>query len=207
MAATLPKYKDEKAFVNVVRPVYALLTAEDEDSAKCTYGDVKAISPAMSVKTDPDIAEDTLYGDGAARENITSKGKTSIEIATNTLPLDFQADAFGHRCENGVLVDKGSNDVAPYMAVGFAIEKSNGKHRCYWFLKGRFEESGVDVKQKEDKVEFSTPTIKGNFLDRADGYRKVIFDEDDANSEKAPWASMEEFLSAVPTTITTAKNV
>ena len=200
----LPKYKDEKAFVNVIRPVYAVLNVEDEDSSKCTYGDVKAIAPAMSVKTDPDIAEDTLYGDGAARENSTSKGKTSIEIAVNTTSLEFQAEAFGHTYENGVLVDKGA-DSAPYLAVGFALEKSNGKHRCYWFLKGRFAENGVDVKQKEDKVEFSTPTIKGNFLDRDDGYRKVIFDEDDANSEKAPWANMEEFLSAVPTTITTAK--
>ena len=200
----LPQYKDEKAFVNVIRPVYAVLNVEDEDSSKCTYGEVKAIAPAMSVKTDPDIAEDTLYGDGSARENATSKGKTSIEIAVNTTSLEFQAEAFGHTYENGVLVDKGA-DSAPYLAVGFALEKSNGKHRCYWFLKGRFAENGVDVKQKEDKVEFSTPTIKGNFLDRADGCRKVIFDEDDAKAAQSPWTSYEDFLSAVPTKISTTK--
>lgn len=199
----LPKYKDEKAFVNVVRPVYALLTTESEDSAKNAYGTVTAISPAMSIKTDPDIADDTLYGDGGARETVTSKGKTSIEIAVNTTSLEFQGAAFGHEYSNGVLIDKGT-DTAPYLAVGFAIEKSNGKHRCYWFLKGKFEENGVDVKQKEDKVEFSTPTLKGNFLDRADGVRKVVYDED-VEATNGPWADWKEFLSAVPTTVTTTK--
>ena len=201
--ADLPKYKDEKAFVNVVRPVYALLTTESEDSDKNAYGTVTAISPAMSIKTDPDIADDTLYGDGAARETVTSKGKTSIEIAVNTTSLEFQGAAFGHEYSNGVLIDKG-NDTAPYLAVGFAIEKSNGKHRCYWFLKGKFEENGVDVKQKEDKVEFSTPTLKGNFLDRADGVRKVVYDED-VEATNGPWADWKEFLSVVPTTVTTTK--
>lgn len=199
----LPKYKDEKAFVNVVRPVYALLTTESEDSAQNAYGTVTAISPAMSIKTDPDIADDTLYGDGGARETVTSKGKTSIEIAVNTTSLEFQGAAFGHEYNNGVLIDKGT-DTAPYLAVGFAIEKSNGKHRCYWFLKGKFEENGVDVKQKEDKVEFSTPTLKGNFLDRADGVRKVVYDED-VEATNGPWADWKEFLSAVPTTVTTTK--
>lgn len=204
MAATLPTYSDEHAFVNVKNPVYAVLQTESATSAENVYDEIKAISPAMSIKISSDTNTETLYGDGEPKDIATTKGETSLEIGVNTVSVDFLAESQGHTCENGVMIEKGS-DVAPYVAVGFIIEKSNGKRRAYWLLKGKIEDPDVDADQKEDKISFSTPTVKGSFVTRKDGHRLVVFDEEDPDAAKAPWTSVEEFLSTVPTTVTTAK--
>jgi phi13 family phage major tail protein len=194
--ATLPEYKPESAFVNVKRPVYALLTTESATSTENMYSAIKAISPMMSVKMNSDINSDTLYGDGVSQAIAETKGPTSLEIGINTVSQEFLADTQGHGLKNGVMIEK-DDDVSKYIALGFAIEKENGKHRAYWLLKGKVEEVNVDASQKEDKVSFSTPTLKGSFVARKDKIRIVSFDEE-IDASTTPWASYEEFLAEVP---------
>lgn len=194
--AKLPEYKPESAFVNVKRPVYAMLTTESATSEQNVYGAIKAVSPMMSVKMNSDINSDTLYGDGVSQAIAETKGATTLEIGVNTVSQEFLADTQGHELKNGVLIEK-DDDVSKYIAIGFAIEKENGKHRAYWLLKGKVEETDVDASQKEEKISFSTPTLKGSFVARKDKIRIVSFDEE-TDTGIAPWANYEEFLAEVP---------
>jgi phi13 family phage major tail protein len=194
--AKLPEYKPESAFVNVKRPVYAMLTTESATSEQNVYGTIKAVSPMMSVKMNSDINSDTLYGDGVSQAIAETKGATTLEIGVNTVSQEFLADTQGHELKNGVLIEK-DDDVSKYIAIGFAIEKENGKHRAYWLLKGKVEEVDVDASQKEEKISFSTPTLKGSFVARKDKIRIVSFDEE-TDAGIAPWANYEEFLAEVP---------
>jgi phi13 family phage major tail protein len=194
--AKLPEYKPESAFVNVKRPVYAMLTTESATSEQNVYGAIKAVSPMMSVKMNSDINSDTLYGDGVSQAIAETKGATTLEIGVNTVSQEFLADTQGHELKNGVLIEK-DDDVSKYIAIGFAIEKENGKHRAYWLLKGKVEEVDVDASQKEEKISFSTPTLKGSFVARKDKIRIVSFDEE-TDAGTTPWANYEEFLAEVP---------
>jgi phi13 family phage major tail protein len=194
--AKLPEYKPESAFVNVKRPVYAMLTTESATSEQNVYGAIKAVSPMMSVKMNSDINSDTLYGDGVSQAIAETKGATTLEIGVNTVSQEFLADTQGHELKNGVLIEK-DDDVSKYIAIGFAIEKENGKHRAYWLLKGKVEETDVDASQKEEKISFSTPTLKGSFVARKDKIRIVSFDEE-TDAGTAPWTNYEEFLAEVP---------
>lgn len=163
------------AIVNVKNVVYATLT----DETAGTYGTPKTISPLMSVKVDTKTSNEILYGDGSPQETMTTVGETTLEIGINDLPQDVHAALLGHTHDpvTGVMVEK-ETDEAPYVALGFELVKSNGSSVFFWYLKGKFEEPAVDAKQKEDKVSYSTPTLKGTFVNRADGIKRYKFDED-----------------------------
>ena len=70
------------------------------------------------------------------------------------------------------------DDIAPYVALGFKIKKSNGKYRYVWLLKGKFDEVAEEAATQEDKAKFTTPKVKGTFMSREDGNWKYSADED-----------------------------
>lgn len=176
------------AIINVKNLVYAKFTDEEA----LTYGTVSEISPAMSIKVDTKTSSEILYGDGSSQETATTIGETNIELQVNELTQEVHADLLGHVLDatTGVMVENEGDD-APYVALGWELEKSNGKSIYFWYLKGRFEEPAVDVKQKEDKVSFSTPTLKGTFVFRKDGNKRYKLDEE------AGTTPPEDFLATV----------
>lgn len=181
--------KQVKPIVNVCDLVYAIMTDEDAE----TYGDVKPISKAMNIKVDTESSNDTLNGDGALTASETTIGKTTIEAEVNDYPIEVQADLLGHAYDKtkGTLIEN-KEDKPPYVAVGFRLPKGNGgKNRYYWFYKGKFEEVSVEAQQKEDKVTFSTPTLKGTFVYNKDGDKRVVMDEDEGTTPP------ENFLKTV----------
>jgi len=181
-------------FINVKNLVYAKMTDED---AK-TYEEVKTISPLMTVKVDTTTSSEILYGDGTTKERQSVVGETTVEFGINDIPQEVQADLLGHTLDavTGVLTENGE-DEAPYAAIGFQIEKSNGNSVYYWFLKGTFDEIGIDAQQQAEKPVFSTPTLKGTFIYRSDGNKKFQMDEDSGTTVPS------DFLSTVyePTTV------
>lgn len=163
------------AIINVKNLVYAKIINETLN----TYGTPKVISPMMSVKVDTKTSNEILYGDGVPQETATTVGETTIEAGVNEFPQDVHADLLGHTHDplTGVMSEK-DTDEAPYVALGFQLVKSNGSSVYFWYLKGKFEEPAVDAKQKEDKVSYSTPTLKGTFVNRQDGFKRYKLDED-----------------------------
>lgn len=160
--------------INVKNIVYAVMTDEEEN----TYDEVKKIAPLMNVNLSAETSVEDLYGDGSTTESVPTTGKTTFEAEVNYFSLESQADLLGHKYdkESGILVEH-EDDKAPYVAIGFCIERTNGKNLYYWLYKGRFEEVDVEVQQREDSVTFSTPTLKGTFIYRSDGFKRWTSDE------------------------------
>jgi phi13 family phage major tail protein len=65
--------------------------------------------------------------------------------------------------EDGVL-ELSASDQAPYVALGFESEKSNGETRYVWLYKGKFSLPETSNKTKADKPEFQTEKISGVFI-------------------------------------------
>lgn len=163
------------AAISVENLVFATLT----DDVLKTYGIVTPISPLINIKVTPASSSAVLYADGRAVERATAPGEISVEFEVQDLPLPVQAVLLGHDLNplTGVMTDN-ADDVAPYVALGFKIKKANGKYRHIWLLKGSFEDPSVEAATQADKVSFSTPKLKGGFIDRADGNRKFTADDD-----------------------------
>jgi phi13 family phage major tail protein len=161
--------------VGVENLVYALLTDENIP----TYDTVKSMAPLITVKVSPKINSESLYADNRKVEIVSSLGDIDVEIEQQDLPLEVQADILGHSLDEvkGVLTYH-SNDIAPYLALGFKIKKANGKYRYVWLLKGKFEEYSEEANTTEDKAKFTTPKLKAAFMPRNDGDWKYTADED-----------------------------
>jgi phi13 family phage major tail protein len=156
---------------------YALLTKDD--STGVTYSTPKKIIGAINAKISPKSNTETLYADDGPSETATALGEIDVELEVKDIPLSVQAELLGHTLSNGVIVKK-AEDVAPYVAIGFRSEKSNGKFRYKWLYKGKFSLPEEDYSTKEDKPKFQTPKIKATFIKREfDGAWEATGDEDE----------------------------
>ncbi|WP_196007902.1 major tail protein [Clostridium tyrobutyricum] len=170
--------------IGVENLVYAILT----DETTSVYGTPALISPAINVKINPKSNSDTLYADNKAVETATSLGEIDVEIETQDLPLEVQAELLGHKIDSVTKVMCSDvQDSAPYVAVGFKIKKANAKYRYVWLLKGKFSEPEEEHSSQEDKTKFQTPKIKGTFVTRTDGKWKYTADEDSGFTGGTAW--------------------
>lgn len=140
----------------------------DDDEAVSTPQSLgKAVSCKVSIETNS--AE--LYADDGLAESDYSFKKGTI-----TLEVDEDADQtfatlLGHTVEDTEVV-RNASDVAPYVAVGRILTKIKDGVRSYkveYLAKVQFKEPAPDEKTKGESLEFSTTSIEGTILQKADG--------------------------------------
>ena len=177
------------ASIGVKKLVYAIMT----DEVLETYGAVKTAPPLINIKVAPKSDTAKLYADNSVVEVCTTLGDIALDFETQDMPLEVQADFFGHVLDplKGVMTYN-SNDKAPYMAIGYERTKANGKSRCVWLLKAKFEEISEEAKTQEDKVSFQTPKTTGTAIANKAGEWKSVADADSGTTP------VVDFLATVP---------
>lgn len=133
--------------INVKNLKYCKLLSDDESGV--TYDDVKDFAKAMTIDVQPSQATGVLYGDGAQQENIAKLTGIATKLEVNKIPIEVRADILGHAFNNGVLV-KGAGDEAPYIALGYQIEGTNGCSEFVWLL--RVEHRRLHRKQNSRQI-------------------------------------------------------
>ena len=174
--------------INVKNLVYCKLTTDTKTGVE--YGDVKSLAKAMTIQVTPSQATGVLYGDGAQEENLAKLTGLSAKLEVNKLPIEARADIQGHTYENGVMIyDKA--DQAPYIALGYQIEGTNGYSEYVWLLKGRVQEGNQNANQATDNINFSTDEMTINFVPREyDGYFEYTADSSNGDfysDQAAAW--------------------
>jgi len=177
------------ATTGIKKLVYAIML----DELLETYGAVKSAPPLINIKITPKTESTTLYADNQAVENVTSLGDIAIDFETQDMPLEVQADFFGHILDTltGTLIYN-VNDKAPYIALGYQRTKGNGKNRYVWLYKVKFQEIAEEGVTNADKVTFQTPKVTGIGIANKNGDWKKIADDDTMG------ASIINFLATVP---------
>lgn len=164
---------------------YALLTQDDVSVATPTYSTPVRIPGAIQANINPNSAMDTLFGDNGPMETATSLGKIELELEAAEFAPAVQADMLGHSYIAGMLIKKGG-DIPPWLAIGGRAMKSNGAYRYFWLVKGKMSDPEEKNETKKDKVSFSTPTMKGDFVKRdSDDIWIVEYDTDSAFYQKS----------------------
>lgn len=195
----MPKHSGQVGLKNLV---YAIMHDDG-----ISYDAPKLLSPAIQAKITPKTNTATQYADDKSVENATTLGEIDVELQTQDVPLQSQADLLGHTIDdNGVLVHSG-NDNAPYVAIGFKSLKGDNTYRFVWLLKGKFEEITEEYKTKSDKVDFATPSLKATFVTRDDDNWKFVADENNGMDTEAMahWfdAVYQSNIDTAPLTATT----
>jgi len=163
------------ATTNIKKLVYAVMT----DEALETYGTVKPVSPLINMKIAPSVNAATLYADGYAVENVSAIGDIAVDIETQDMPLELQADFLGHTLDpiTGIM-EYNNADIPPYIAIGYQRVKANGKSRFVWLLKVKFQELAEEGATQGESVVFQTPKITGVGVCNKSGDWKKVADED-----------------------------
>lgn len=143
--------------------VYAKML--DDTATGATYEAPKAIAGAIAANFNPNASNATLFADDGPYDTASTVGDMALELNVADLPLEVQADLFGHTISGGKLSRK-AGDVPPWVAVGYKTLKSNGKYRYTWLNKGKFSPPEQNNETKGDSVSFQTPTTTGNFVKR-----------------------------------------
>lgn len=152
-----------QASVGLKDLVYALLVSDDKTGV--AYDDVKPAAPAISANINRGSSATPIYADDRVVAVTTSTGVTTIEIGITHLPKQVQAEWLGHEIINGILVRK-KTDKAPYLALGFRSETSDGSYKYVWLYKGKFQAPSMEHGTKGESAEPKTPTISGTFIER-----------------------------------------
>lgn len=183
------------AEIGVKKLVYAVMTDEDLE----LYGVVKQAKGLINMKVAPKSDTAKLAADNEYVEVVSSVGDIGVDFEITDMPLDIQADLFGHTLitETGEM-DYDINDSAPYVAIGYQRTKVNKKNRFVWLYKVKFEEIAEESKTAEPgKTSFQTPKVTGTAIANKNGKWKRIADED---TKGAPIVG---FLDSVPGTTPT----
>ena len=181
------------ATTGIKKLVYAIMT----DEVLETYGAVKSAPPLISIKVAPKVETAKLYADNQIVETASSVGDIAIDIETQDMPLEVQADFLGHTLDpiTGTMAYN-INDIAPYLAIGYQRTKGNGKNRYVWLLKAKFEEISEEGKTSEGKVTFQTPKLTGLAIANLSGDWKSVADEDSGTTP-----ATAAFLATVPSAV------
>lgn len=111
-----------------------------EDSAAAyTAGTPAWLAPAAEASQEPTTSFEIQYADDQPYEVMTAEGETKIALKVTGIPLEMLATIAGRVWDatTGRMYDNAA--VAPYFALSFRSQKSNGSYRYYQYLKGRFD--------------------------------------------------------------------
>lgn len=139
------------------------------------------IANAISATVTPNVSTNTLYADDKASEIVDNFNDIDVELDVDDLSTEKYALLLGKTVKSdGVIVEK-STDSAPYLALGFESEKSNGETRYVWLFKGRFSIPSDSYSTKGENPEFATQSITGKFVPNDKGEWRAKVDSDDPN--------------------------
>lgn len=139
-----------------------------------TYGEGFRIGMAIKFSGTSNKNDVTLYADDGVAETDKSIKDYGVSLNVDDIALKVQADLLGHgyvpasEPEEGEAVpesmDVGSEDVAPYMGVGFYKRRKKNNVTTFtviWLYKTQFSEPNEEAESKGESPNFQTPTIEG----------------------------------------------
>lgn len=184
--------------INIKNLHYAICT--DDNDTTTTYGNPKPLEKVQTIKMSPKSIAGDFKGDGIIVAKTSRIETIEVEIDLTKIPLKIRAELLGNIYDKGTAEEK-YNDIAPYIALAFEIEKDNGESEYLWLYKGQMVVPDDDLKQMEGKIEYQNVKTKYTFIPRiSDGKLRKFADseEEDFVAETGT-----NWFSAVPAPVVT----
>lgn len=190
-----PNQDEYKSRVGLADLYIAAITQDDEDGY--VAGTPERLAPAAEASATPSVNRTTQYADDRPFDTTSSEGETEIQLTVPNVPLEVLAAITG-RVFDAVSGRMFDNAGTPgYYALGFRSKKSNGKHRYYWFLKGRFDMPGEEFASQGDTPDLKTVQLTYTAVKTTkewelsgsvtDGVKRIVGDEDTNNFSATGW--------------------
>lgn len=180
-----------------------------DTAAGYTAGTPEFLAPAANAVHEPSVTTLVQWMDDQPYDVMSAQGETKITLTISGLPAEMLAWITGATFDasSGRVFDNANPALAPYFALLFRSQKSNGSYRYYCYLKGKFsppkEESATKTDKPDPKsaqVEFlAIKTIyEFNLGTLTDSVKRVWGDEDTDSFVATGWFSQVQ----TPATVT-----
>lgn len=137
LSATLSEIVEYRGVEGLVAA--EVLTDDNESGSGYTTGSVFAIAGVAEISKSVEQSSEAHYYDNMAAIVIDSVGADSLTINASALPLEVKAKLTGQKFDatKGALIE--GEAVAPYFAVGYKTQKTDGSDVYVWRYKGKFQ--------------------------------------------------------------------
>lgn len=183
------------------RDLYVAVMDEesDVDNGTVTYSEPEKLSEAISGGFTPNVSEANLYADDRQTDRIDLIIGYDISLETRDLSPEKEALLLGYQTDvNGGVLRTGDAQ-APFVALMFRSELSNGDFEYNVLYKVKFAPVTKNNETKGENITFQTPTITGRALPRvADGHLDYSVVADPSEAPALTWfEDVYEFQAAV----------
>lgn len=149
--------------------LYAAVMNDETDVAggTVTYTTPFKISAAITGGFVPQTSEASLYSDDNQSDYISSITGYTISLSTRDLTAANEAKLLGLEVDSHGGISHTSKANAPYVALMFESEMSDGSVEFNVFYKVKFNPVEKNLNTKGESIEFQTPSITGRAIPRA----------------------------------------
>ena len=156
----------EGYFYGILDIYYALMATDDSSAARPTYGSYQVMGKTIEATITPTYKEGNVYASNAATRSEKRVDKYTVSLNLDKIPYAVREALLGrHRDSNGVQIIKGGQ-VAPYVAIAFALTLDDGSKELWTLYKGKFAEPTQTGHTDSDSMTYQHPTIEGTFVRR-----------------------------------------
>lgn len=168
------------AIIGLEKLYYSKITKDD--TTGLTFGNPVYLPGVKEIKISPKVNTEKLFAENKLWEQATSLDDIEVSVNLADLTNAQTADLLGATLATEGGVFSSDDDIAPYIALLYVANKSNGKKRYGILYKGRMNLPDDSAKGAEGKTDFQTPEMKSTFQPlQNNGMWKYQVDEDDAD--------------------------
>jgi phi13 family phage major tail protein len=182
--------KNRSATVGIDKLYYAILQSDTETSVVYEKEVRLPFVQTVKIETEQEIAK--AFADNKVAEMAVSTGVSTVEFQFHALPLEDRVALLGLEDEDGLVIQR-SQVNPPYVAVVLEKTKGDGSVELVGLTKGMFTLPPTEAQTKEDKLEFGSDTISGEFGGRIFDDAAQVF----CHVEKGDVAKREKFMNKV----------
>ncbi len=156
----------EGYFYGVLDIYFAVMKTPDGPKVKPTYDPYEVLGKTIEVTITPNYKEGKVFASNVATRNEKRVDSYTVSINLDKVPYAVREKILGRmKDSNGVQIIKG-NQIAPYVAIAFALTLDDGSLELWTLYKGKFSEMSQTGHTDSDSMTYQHPTIEATFIRR-----------------------------------------
>lgn len=156
----------EGYFYGVLDIYYALMETDDSPAAAPTYDEYKVMGKTIQATITPNYKEGKVYASNVATRQEKRVDTYTVSLNLDKIPYAVRQELLGRfQDDNHVQIIKGGQ-VAPWVAIAFALTLDDGSEELWTLYKGKFSEPTQSAQTDSDSMNYQHPTIEATFVRR-----------------------------------------
>lgn len=156
----------EGYFYGILDIYFATMATDDSSAARPTYSAYQVMGKTIEATITPTYKEGNVYASNVATRSEKRVDKYTVSLNLDKIPYAVREALLGrYKDSNGVQIIKGGQ-VAPYVAIAFALTLDDGSKELWTLYKGKFAEPTQTGHTDSDSMTYQHPTIEGTFVRR-----------------------------------------